>query len=112
MLSLRSEELNWLTGLLLGQEDFYLYPDMAAYRSIAVTLGQGGLVRELMKLIECVKQKPAGKINHLRRKNWDPVLNPDLVVFNAVRILLCIRIIRDYLACPVCNYRLPNCFRF
>ncbi|KAI4330224.1 hypothetical protein MLD38_028525 [Melastoma candidum] len=68
----------------LMREDYFLYPDMAAYHSIAVTLGQGGLVRELIKLIECLKQKPTGKINHLRRKNWDPVLSPDLVVFNAV----------------------------
>ncbi|KAI4326009.1 hypothetical protein MLD38_031367 [Melastoma candidum] len=77
--------LKWLMCLLLGQDDYYLYPDMAAYHPIDVTLGQVGLVRELIKLIECLKQKPTGKTNHFRRKNRDPVLNPDLVVFNAVR---------------------------
>lgn len=56
---------------------------MAAYHSIAVTLGQGGLLRELLKVIECMRQKPK-KIKHMRNKNWDPVLEPDCVVYNAV----------------------------
>lgn len=66
------------------QEDFQLYPDMAAYHSIAVTLGQSGLVRELMNIVECMRQKPSKIIRNGRWKNWDPVLEPDLVVYNAV----------------------------
>ncbi|KAI6695105.1 hypothetical protein NL676_022815 [Syzygium grande] len=68
----------------LMREDFQLYPDMAAYHSIAVTLGQSGLVRELMNIVECMRQKPSKIIRNGRRKNWDPVLEPDLVVYNAV----------------------------
>ncbi|XP_030538973.1 pentatricopeptide repeat-containing protein At5g67570, chloroplastic [Rhodamnia argentea] len=68
----------------LMREDFHLYPDMAAYHSIAVTLGQTGLVRELMNIVECMRQKPLKIIKNGRRKNWDPVLEPDLVVYNAV----------------------------
>lgn len=71
--------------LLVHQEDAYIYPDMAAYHSIAVTLGQAGLVKDLMKIIELMKQKPSKKIKNFRHKNWNPVLEPDLVVYNAVR---------------------------
>ncbi|XP_058081830.1 pentatricopeptide repeat-containing protein At5g67570, chloroplastic isoform X2 [Magnolia sinica] len=64
--------------------DRQIYPDMPAYHSIAVTLGQAGLVKELVGIIECMKQKPSKKIKNMCRKNWDPCLEPDLVVFNAV----------------------------
>ncbi|KAI3928306.1 hypothetical protein MKW98_023907 [Papaver atlanticum] len=66
------------------QEDCHLYPDMPAYRSIAVTLGQDGYVKELTKIIECMRHKPLKKIKNMRRKNWDPSLEPDVVVYNAV----------------------------
>lgn len=56
---------------------------MAAYHSVAVTLGQAGLLKELINIIDCMKQKPE-KIKYMRKKNWDPVLQPDLVVYNAV----------------------------
>ncbi|KAF8017305.1 hypothetical protein BT93_H2480 [Corymbia citriodora subsp. variegata] len=68
----------------LMREDFHLYPDMAAYHSIAVTLGQSGLVRELLNIVEFMRQKPSKIIKNGRPKNWDPVLEPDLVVYNAV----------------------------
>jgi hypothetical protein len=58
---------------------------MAAYHSIAVTLGQTGLLKELVKVIECMRQKPSKQINKMLNKNWDPVLEPDLVIYNAVR---------------------------
>jgi hypothetical protein len=57
---------------------------MAAYHSIAVTLGQAGLVKELISIIECMRQKPSKKIKNAK-KNWDPVLEPDVVIYNAVR---------------------------
>lgn len=66
------------------QGDFHLYPDMAAYHSFAVTLGQAGLVKELISTIECMRQKPSKRIKNAR-KNWDPSLEPDVVIYNAVR---------------------------
>ncbi|XP_078155202.1 tetratricopeptide repeat (TPR)-like superfamily protein [Carex rostrata] len=67
---------------MLGEAQ--IYPDMAAYHSIAVTLGQAGMVHELNKLIENMRQKPSRNINSMRRKNWDPTLEPDVVIYNAV----------------------------
>ncbi|XP_052204949.1 pentatricopeptide repeat-containing protein At5g67570, chloroplastic-like [Diospyros lotus] len=60
------------------------YPDMAAYHSIAVTLGQAGLLKKLLNIVECMREKPTKRIKNMRSKNWDPALQPDLVVFNAV----------------------------
>jgi pentatricopeptide repeat protein len=57
---------------------------MAAYHCIAVTLGQAGLLKELLKVIERMRQKPTKLTKNLRQKNWDPVLEPDLVVYNAI----------------------------
>ncbi|KAM4128225.1 hypothetical protein ACJW30_02G150500 [Castanea mollissima] len=67
----------------LMRGDCHLYPDMAAYHSIAVTLGQAGHVKELISIIECMRQKPSKKIKNARR-NWDPMLEPDVVIYNAV----------------------------
>ena len=66
------------------QGDCHIYPDIAAYHSIAVTLGQRGRLKELLKVIECMRQKPV-KINRNMFRNWDPILEPDVVVYNAVR---------------------------
>ncbi|KAJ6678841.1 hypothetical protein OIU85_009316 [Salix viminalis] len=68
----------------LMREDRIIYPDMAAYHSIAVTLGQTGLLKELVKVIDCMRQKPSKRINNMFNKNWDPVLEPDLVIYNAI----------------------------
>lgn len=57
---------------------------MAAYHSIAVTLGQAGLLKELLNIVECMRQKP-GTFKSMYRKNWDPCLEPDVVIYNAVR---------------------------
>ncbi|KAK1433147.1 hypothetical protein QVD17_10053 [Tagetes erecta] len=62
--------------------DYHIYPDMAAYHCIAIALGQSGLLKELVNVIDCMKQQPSKIIK--KRKNWDPVLQPDLVVYNAV----------------------------
>ena len=58
---------------------------MPAYHSIAVTLGQAGLLKELLNIVECMREKPAKRLKNMRHKNWDPILQPDVVVFNAVR---------------------------
>ncbi|XP_012491972.1 pentatricopeptide repeat-containing protein At5g67570, chloroplastic [Gossypium raimondii] len=78
----RPQEALQIFKLMLG--DCLIYPDLAAYHSIAVTLGQAGLLKELLNIIECMRQKPSKRIKNMRRKNWDPVLEPDLVVYNAV----------------------------
>lgn len=67
----------------LMRGDAYIYPDMAAYHSLAVTLGQGGFLKELVNVIESMEEKPK-KIRNVRHKSWDPVLQPDIVIFNAV----------------------------
>ncbi|CAN7024214.1 hypothetical protein IGI04_024133 [Brassica rapa subsp. trilocularis] len=78
----RHEEALQIFNHMLG--DRQLYPDMAAYHSIAVTLGQAGFLKELLKVIERMRQKPTKLIKTLRQKNWDPVLEPDVVVYNAI----------------------------
>lgn len=60
---------------------------MAAYHCLAVILGQAGLVKELINVIESMKEKPK-RIKNMRRKNWSPELQPDIVIFNAVRAIL------------------------
>ncbi|XP_056842511.1 pentatricopeptide repeat-containing protein At5g67570, chloroplastic [Raphanus sativus] len=78
----RPQEALQIFKQMLG--DRQLYPDMAAYHSIAVTLGQAGLLKELLKVIELMRQKPTKLIKNLRQKNWDPVLEPDVVVYNSI----------------------------
>lgn len=73
-----------LSNAVLIQEDCSIYPDMAAYHSAAVTLGQAGLLKELVRLIECMRQKPTRRIKNMHR-NWEPMLEPDVVIYNAVR---------------------------
>lgn len=66
------------------REDGQIYPDMAAYHTIAVTLGQAGLLNELVNIIECMRQKPSKRIKNIKLRNWDPCLEPDVVIYNAV----------------------------
>ncbi|KAK6125263.1 hypothetical protein DH2020_041007 [Rehmannia glutinosa] len=63
--------------------DAHIYPDMAAYHCLAVTLGQAGFIKELLNVIESMKEKPK-KIRNMRRKNWNPELQPDIIIFNSV----------------------------
>ncbi|CAM0882078.1 unnamed protein product [Alopecurus aequalis] len=60
------------------------YPDIAAYHCIAVTLGQAGLVKELFDVIDCMRSPPRKKFVVGPVQNWDPRLEPDLIVYNAV----------------------------
>ncbi|KAF3439065.1 hypothetical protein FNV43_RR17340 [Rhamnella rubrinervis] len=78
----RPKEALDIFNLMRG--DCHIYPDMAAYHSIAVTLGQAGRLKELLNIIECMKQKPSKRTRKIRYKNWDPMLEPDLVVYNAI----------------------------
>lgn len=77
----RPKEALQIFNMMLG--NIRLYPDMAAYHSIAVTLGQAGLLKELLNIVECMRQKPE-TLKYMYRKNWDPTLEPDVVIYNAV----------------------------
>ncbi|KAJ4823319.1 hypothetical protein Tsubulata_001476 [Turnera subulata] len=67
----------------LMREDWNIYPDMATYHTIAVSLGQAGLLKELLKVIECMRQRPLKRISNMPHRNWKTVLEPDLVIYNA-----------------------------
>ncbi|CAA7408954.1 unnamed protein product [Spirodela intermedia] len=60
------------------------YPDLAAYHCIAVILGQAGMMKELFDVIDCMRSIPEKKFRLGMLQKWDPRLEPDLVVFNAV----------------------------
>ncbi|CAL4948204.1 unnamed protein product [Urochloa decumbens] len=66
------------------QNQLSSYPDMAAYHCIAVTLGQAGLLKELFDVIDCMRSPPRKKFKLGPLQNWDPRLEPDLIVYNAV----------------------------
>ncbi|XP_062206485.1 pentatricopeptide repeat-containing protein At1g30610, chloroplastic [Phragmites australis] len=66
------------------QNQLSSYPDMAAYHCIAVTLGQAGLVKELFDVIDCMHSPPRKKFKVDPLQKWDPRLEPDLIVYNAV----------------------------
>ncbi|RWR77960.1 pentatricopeptide repeat-containing protein, chloroplastic isoform X1 [Cinnamomum micranthum f. kanehirae] len=72
---------HWRHALSIVEwEDYLIYPDMAAYHSIAVTLGQAGQLKELLNIVECMRQRPSKRIRNMRRKNWDRCLEPDVVL--------------------------------
>ncbi|XP_058765469.1 pentatricopeptide repeat-containing protein At5g67570, chloroplastic-like [Vicia villosa] len=77
----RPKEALQIFNLMRG--NIHVYPDMVAYHSIAVTLGQAGLLKELLDIVECMRQKPE-TFNYMYHKNWDPILEPDVVIYNAV----------------------------
>lgn len=60
------------------------YPDIAAYHCIAVTLGQAGYMRELFDVIDTMRSPPKKKFRTELLEKWDPRLEPDIVVYNAV----------------------------
>ncbi|KAK3030873.1 hypothetical protein RJ639_037330 [Escallonia herrerae] len=72
------------------QQSMSSYPDYVAYRCIAVTLGQAGHMRELFDVIDCMRSPPKKKLKTGVLEKWDPRLEPDIVVYNAV-LNACIR---------------------
>ncbi|KAL5716220.1 hypothetical protein ACHQM5_017942 [Ranunculus cassubicifolius] len=60
------------------------YPDLATYHCIAVTLGQAGHIKELFDVIDCMRSPPQKKFKTGSIGNWDPRLEPDIIVYNAV----------------------------
>ncbi|ESQ33799.1 hypothetical protein EUTSA_v10006701mg [Eutrema salsugineum] len=75
------EALNVFQAMLLQISS---YPDMVAYRSIAVTLGQAGHIKELFHVIDTLRSPPKKKFKPTTLQKWDPRLEPDVVVYNAV----------------------------
>ncbi|CAA7014252.1 unnamed protein product [Microthlaspi erraticum] len=75
------EALNVFHAMLLQISS---YPDMVAYRAIAVTLGQAGHIKELFHVIDTMRSPPKKKFKPTTLEKWDPRLEPDVVVYNAV----------------------------
>ncbi|XP_057812169.1 pentatricopeptide repeat-containing protein At1g30610, chloroplastic [Salvia miltiorrhiza] len=66
------------------------YPDIAAYHCIAVTLGQAGYMKELFDVIDTMRSPPKKKFKNELLAKWDPQLEPDVIVYNAV-LNACVR---------------------
>lgn len=66
------------------QEHISSYPDLVAYRCIAVTLGQAGHMKELFDVIDTMRSPPKKKFKTNIIEKFDPRLEPDVVVYNAV----------------------------
>nr|GMD07992.1 pentatricopeptide repeat-containing protein At1g30610, chloroplastic [Ipomoea batatas]GMD09561.1 pentatricopeptide repeat-containing protein At1g30610, chloroplastic [Ipomoea batatas] len=66
------------------QEDMSSYPDLVSYHSIAVTLGQAGHMEELFYVIESMRSPPKKKLKTGILEKWDPRLEPDNIIYNAV----------------------------
>lgn len=64
------------------------YPDLVAYHSIAITLGQAGHMKELFDAIDTMQSPPKKKFKTGALEKWDPRLEPDIIVYNAVRSTL------------------------
>ncbi|CAL9016112.1 unnamed protein product [Prunus brigantina] len=75
------EALNVFHAML---QEMSSYPDLVAYHSIAVTLGQAGHMRELFDVIDTMRSPPKKKFKTGALGKWDPRLEPDIVVFHAV----------------------------
>ncbi|XP_021724348.1 LOW QUALITY PROTEIN: pentatricopeptide repeat-containing protein At1g30610, chloroplastic-like [Chenopodium quinoa] len=59
------------------------YPDIVTYRSIAVTLGQVGHMKELFEVIDNMRSMLKNfKVED--HGDWDPRLEPDIVIYHAV----------------------------
>ncbi|KAK4253455.1 hypothetical protein QN277_010125 [Acacia crassicarpa] len=75
------EALNVFHAML---QQISTYPDLVAYHSIAVTLGQAGRMKELFDVIDIMQLPPKKKFKVGALGNWDPRLEPDVIVYNAV----------------------------
>lgn len=75
------EALNVFNAML---QQMSSYPDLVAYHSIAVTLGQAGHMKELFDVIDTMHSPPKKKFKTGALGKWDPRLEPDIIVYNAV----------------------------
>lgn len=69
---------------LFSQEHISSYPDLVAYHCIAVTLGQAGHMKELFDVIDTMQSPPKKKFKTNIIEKFDPRLEPDVVIYNAV----------------------------
>jgi hypothetical protein len=93
-----------VVAVLHLQDQLSSYPDIAAYHCIAVTLGQAGLVKELFDVIDCMRSPPRKKFMVDPVQNWDPRLEPDLIVYHAVSVFV-VSVIFEWNQCtmnPAC----------
>ncbi|XP_027354230.1 pentatricopeptide repeat-containing protein At1g30610, chloroplastic isoform X2 [Abrus precatorius] len=67
------------------QQHMSTYPDLVAYHSIAVTLGQAGYMKELFDVIDIMQSPPKKKFKTGIFENWDPRLEPDIVLNACVK---------------------------
>ncbi|KAK4491528.1 hypothetical protein RD792_002279 [Penstemon davidsonii] len=72
------------------QDQMASYPDIVAYRCIAVTLGQAGHMKELFDVIDTMRSPPKKKFKTGFLEKWDPRLEPDIIVYNAI-LNACVR---------------------
>ncbi|KAI3818433.1 hypothetical protein L1987_12240 [Smallanthus sonchifolius] len=72
------------------QQQMASYPDRVAYHCIVVTLGQAGHMKELFHVIDTMRSPPKKKLATGVLKKWDPRLEPDIIVYNAV-LNACVR---------------------
>ncbi|KAK3204954.1 hypothetical protein Dsin_019000 [Dipteronia sinensis] len=72
------------------QQQISSYPDLVAYHCITVTLGQAGHIKELFDVIDSMRSPPKKKFKPGVLENWDPRLEPDIVIYNAV-LNACVR---------------------
>ena len=75
----------FLFFVFLQQQQMSSYPDLVAYHSIAVTLGQAGHMKELFDVIDTMRSPPKKNFKTGALGAWDPRVEPDVVVYNAVR---------------------------
>ncbi|KAL6502181.1 hypothetical protein OROHE_024774 [Orobanche hederae] len=72
------------------QEQMASYPDIVAYHCIAVTLGQSGYLKEIFDVIDTMRSPPKKNFKTNFVEKWDPRLEPDVIVYNAV-LNACVR---------------------
>lgn len=61
------------------------YPDLVSYHCLAVALGQAGYLKELFDVIDIMRSPPK-KFKTGALGKWDPRLEPDIIVYNAVSV--------------------------
>ncbi|CAI9755216.1 unnamed protein product [Fraxinus pennsylvanica] len=81
------EALNLFRQML---EHMASYPDIVAYHCIAVTLGQAGHMKELFDVVDIMRSPPKKKFKTMILEKWDPRLEPDVIIYNAV-LNACVR---------------------
>lgn len=77
------------------------YPDMPAYRVLAITLGQAGYLDELFELMQTLRQGPEKNGKFLPLVDNGRLI-PDVVVYNAVSTdqkLFCSRFKLSFMDC-------------